>query len=135
MRLLRRSKPECRPHAFGVQVRPAVLESLHSVALEKLLSEFWAAVLESLPRWASAKRRHLQERRVAQTNRWERPVGRRGVTQRQASASSHSAAGDGATAKLQRTRLVEKVVPLEQVRPAVLESLHPVASEKLLSEF
>ena len=80
MRLLQRSKLNCRPYTFGVQVRPAVLESLHAVASEKLLLEFWAAVLESLPRWASAKRRHLQERRVAQTNRWERPVGRRGVT-------------------------------------------------------
>ena len=104
MRLLRRSKLGCRPHAFGVQVRPVVLERLHSIALEELLSEFWVAVLESLLRWASAKRRHLR---------------RLGVTQRQASASSHSAAGDGATAKLQRTRLVEKVVPLES--PLLLE--------------
>ena len=50
VRSLRRSKPGCRPCAFGVQV--AALESLHSAALESLLSGFQArreaAALESL---------------------------------------------------------------------------------------
>ena len=141
VRLLTRSKLGCRPRAFGVQVREAVsrerqresrlqrrreaaaLESLHAAALESLLSGFQAR-RRTAPRWASAKRRHLQERRVAPKNRLERPVGRLGVTQRQASASRPSAAGDGATAKQQCTRQVEKVVPLESL--VLLERVGPV---------
>ena len=93
----------------------------------------------------------LQENTVAPKNRLDRLVGRPRVTQRQAPAYRHRAAGDGAYAKQQCTRLAEKVLPLESRAPEdqgedqakqctrleekviPLESLHPAAVESLLS--
>ena len=63
----------------------AALKSLHSAALESLLSGFQGR-RRTAPRCASAKRRDLQENTVAPKNPLERPVGRPGVTQRLASA-------------------------------------------------
>ena len=75
---------------IGVQV--AALESLHSAALESLPSGFHARRKVAAPRWASAKRRDLQEKTIAPKNRLEPLVGRPGVAQRQALAYRHSAA-------------------------------------------